>query len=296
MASTLAISGLRLAPANVCQFEWAPAVVHTKKVFDSFIYNGEEDMLVVRLKTLQFLVDYFVVVESRQSHQGKAKDVFFERAVPLLGKELQHKVIHIVLNDLEGEGPWDRENYHRRSLFTKGLTHPGREARDGDIVIMSDLDEIPKPDTLAALKGSDGYPKLVALECPVCYYSFANEGPSWSAPKIVTWETGLDAQSLRWASPDCFIPRSCWHCSYCFSSIKAVQDKLASFAHKEYSGLPYTDPMHIVNHTRLALDLFDRDEIFVKNVSPDAPAFVKASASLQYMMQRNDIGAGYHDA
>lgn len=252
-------------------------------------------MLVVRLQTLQQTVDWFVIVESRQSHHGHTKDIHFEKAIPRLGEAIMHQVIHIVLAELPGEGSWDRENFHRRSIFTKGLTHPGKEAKGGDIIIMSDLDEIPKPDVLAALKSSADFPAVISLECPLCYYTFANEGPLWSAPKVITWADGLDAQALRWSPPDCIMPRSCWHCSYCFSSIQAVQNKLSTSAHTEYSEPPYTDPEYIINHTRSGLDLFDRDNVFSQAGGLDAPAYVKFSASLQYLVSRDTDDAGYSD-
>jgi beta-1,4-mannosyl-glycoprotein beta-1,4-N-acetylglucosaminyltransferase len=46
------------------------------KIFDCFLYNGENDLLDIRLNYLYNYVDYFVVVESCQTFQAKKKKIF----------------------------------------------------------------------------------------------------------------------------------------------------------------------------------------------------------------------------
>lgn len=296
MVLAIGVYAARLARSERCDFDWIPRPEKSAKVFDSFVYNGEQDMLLVRFNTLRHLVDHFVVVESRQTHQGHAKELHFEKALPLLGDIPPDQVIHLVLPELSGEGPWERENFQRRVIFQLGLAQPGREAREGDLVILSDLDEIPKPDVISALRGNSGQPRVISLVCPVSYYSFANEGGLWSKLKVVTWEPGLDAQDIRMGDGDCELPSSCWHCSYCFSTIAAMHRKIKASAHTELDTATFTDPARIISYTRLGLDLFDRQDTYAINRAPDAPAYVKASSRLQYMLDRNRTDAGYTDA
>ena len=45
------------------------------KIFDCFIFNNETDLLKIRLAYLNKFVDYFVIVESCQTFQGKKKNL-----------------------------------------------------------------------------------------------------------------------------------------------------------------------------------------------------------------------------
>ena len=47
------------------------------KIFDCFMYFDEEVVLEVRLNTLDKLVDYFVIVESKFTHKGDPRDLRF---------------------------------------------------------------------------------------------------------------------------------------------------------------------------------------------------------------------------
>ena len=163
-------------------------------------------------------------------------------------------------------------------------------------MISGDIDEIPKPDVISVMRTSSGYPDILALECPLSYYAFGYTADAWAALRIVRWRAGLDALEVRDSSPPCVLPNSCWHCSYCFPNISQVQHKLRTFSHTEYSHSPYTDPEHIVQHTRHGLDLFDRDQLYTAVAVVDAPAFVKASPEFQYMVNRTaSLTAGYKD-
>ena len=48
------------------------------KIFDCFIYNGEDLVLDIRLNELQNIVNKFIIVESRFNHQGKQKKLKFD--------------------------------------------------------------------------------------------------------------------------------------------------------------------------------------------------------------------------
>ena len=45
------------------------------KIFDCFMYFDEEIVLDVRLNTLNNLVDYFVIVESKYTHKGEERNL-----------------------------------------------------------------------------------------------------------------------------------------------------------------------------------------------------------------------------
>jgi beta-1,4-mannosyl-glycoprotein beta-1,4-N-acetylglucosaminyltransferase len=56
------------------------------KIFDCFLYNGEDDLLNLRFNYLNSHVDYFVIVESCQTFQAKKKKFVFSKNSKLIKK------------------------------------------------------------------------------------------------------------------------------------------------------------------------------------------------------------------
>ena len=56
-------------------------------------------------------------------------------------KKFKNKIIYVPVTDLpDGEDPYLREN-HQRNSISRGI----KNAKDDDIILISDLDEIPNP-------------------------------------------------------------------------------------------------------------------------------------------------------
>jgi beta-1,4-mannosyl-glycoprotein beta-1,4-N-acetylglucosaminyltransferase len=68
---------------------------------------------------------------------------------------------------------WNREQFQRNSLLDDVFPSlVGHQAPDlGDVLIVSDVDEIPKPDPLTVLCNCD-FPDCVTLRSHFFYYSF----------------------------------------------------------------------------------------------------------------------------
>ena len=47
-------------------------------IVDCFMFYNEIDMLLYRINTLKDVVDYFVIVESKYTHSGKEKALFYD--------------------------------------------------------------------------------------------------------------------------------------------------------------------------------------------------------------------------
>ncbi|KKQ77193.1 hypothetical protein A3B84_01365 [Candidatus Nomurabacteria bacterium RIFCSPHIGHO2_02_FULL_35_13] len=124
------------------------------KIYDIFTYNGEEELLEIRLNTLNEAVDEFIIVEAPTTFSGLKKTLYFEkqkqRFTPFL-----HKIKYFVINDYPDDaeilkiadespnvpknGPehWRREFFQKESI-KKALTH----IRDEDLCFVGDVDEI----------------------------------------------------------------------------------------------------------------------------------------------------------
>lgn len=116
-------------------------------IYDCFTINHELDMLEIRLNVLNSIVDKFVIVEASRTHTGKDKPFYFDENKSRFNK-FSDKIIHIKLTEFGNcKTSWDYEHYQRDNIML-GLT----EADDDDIIMISDIDEIPNPKTVMGCK------------------------------------------------------------------------------------------------------------------------------------------------
>ncbi len=117
---------------------------HRPRVYDCFTFFNELDVLDIRLAELDMLVDYFVIVESTRTFTAKPKPLYYAENRKRYDR-YAHKIIHVVVDDLPLDAPthWIRE-WHQRDAILRGLS----TARPDDRIIVSDCDEIPKPEAL----------------------------------------------------------------------------------------------------------------------------------------------------
>ena len=108
------------------------------KLYDCFSYWDEDLLLDMRLNILDEHVDYFVVVEGNKTWQNNLKKL---KCDIKKFNNFKNKIIYVPVTDLpDGEDPYLREN-HQRNAIVNGL----QKANDNDLIIISDLDEIPDP-------------------------------------------------------------------------------------------------------------------------------------------------------
>lgn len=81
------------------------------KVVDCFLASNELDMMEIRLRELETVVDVFVVVESRMTFRGNPRSLRFPSLVQRLPAMVINKVVYHVLEELEGNNAWEREIY-----------------------------------------------------------------------------------------------------------------------------------------------------------------------------------------
>lgn len=124
------------------------------KIVDCFTFFNELDLLEIRLAYLYDVVDYFVIVEADSSYNGQIKDMVFaenqERFLPFKDKIIYVPISLQHFGDKSGTA-WEREEY-QRNCISQGVI--GLNLTDTDLVLVSDLDEIPNKDVLIALKNN----------------------------------------------------------------------------------------------------------------------------------------------
>ena len=122
-------------------------------VVDAFIFFNELDILELRLRELHEAVDHFVLVEATKTFAGKPKPLYYDMYKDRFAA-YRDKILHVVLPGLPPLGDASQksrfwlEKYHRDGM-TLGLFQ--LECTDDDLILMSDVDEIPsKAAVLAA--------------------------------------------------------------------------------------------------------------------------------------------------
>jgi hypothetical protein len=109
------------------------------KIYDCIQFFNELDLLEARLEYLSPYIDKFVIVESTINHCSVPKPLYFSDNKNRFSTYLD-KIIHVVVTDcppLNGD-VFTIDNYLRNSIV-KGLNN----VYENDIVLISDLDEIP---------------------------------------------------------------------------------------------------------------------------------------------------------
>ena len=169
-------------------------------IYDCFSYLDEDLLLNMRLNILDKYVDYFVIVEGNKTWQNNTKELRFDIKKY---EKFKHKIIYIEVIDLpDGEDPYLRENYQRNSIL-KGLSN----SKDEDIIIISDLDEIPNPEVFKNFKKEMRY---AVFKQKHFYYKFnlqSKNNPYWLGSKICLKKY---LKSPQWLRDLKFKKRSLW--------------------------------------------------------------------------------------
>ena len=146
-------------------------------IYDCFSYWDEDLLLDLRLNILNRHVDYFVVVEGNKTWQNNSKKLIFN--INNFSK-FKEKIIYVPVTNLpDGNDPYKREN-HQRNSISNGL----KKASDNDLVLISDLDEIPNPDVFTKFKKSMRY---AVFKQKHFYYKFnlqSADEPYWMGTRI----------------------------------------------------------------------------------------------------------------
>ncbi|WP_291854910.1 N-acetylglucosaminyltransferase [Bradyrhizobium sp.] len=173
--------------------ERAPA---TPRTYDCFTFFNELDVLEIRLAELDPLVDRFVLVEATRTFMGSPKPLVFSECKARFAA-YAHKITHVVVDDLpDSSNPWVRERAQRRAIM-RGL----QDARPDDRIIVSDVDEIPKPRRLAAALSAPMLSRrLIAFWCENYTYRLNLRNDDLDhrlGPRLLTYRNLTDPNGLR---------------------------------------------------------------------------------------------------
>lgn len=198
-------------------------------IYDTFIFLNELDLLEVRLKELYSVVDKFVLVEGTRNFRGQPKPLHFEENKQRFAEWLP-KIEHVVVDDLpDGDDPWKRE------FFSREATKRGCTPNDNDIIVVSDLDEIPRAVTVARFQPEWG---MVGVAMPTYWYYFNYRQVLYpdlmDRPKIISGKV-FNSNTLEYirffdAQNRGLVMFGGWHFSF-MGGVQQISYKVRSFAH-----------------------------------------------------------------
>ena len=239
-------------------------------IYDCFMYFDEDMLLDLRLNVMNKFVDFFVIVESKYTHQGKVKD----KKLNLSDfKKFKDKIIHIYNESkFENYNSWEKENF-QRNLIMEGIN----KAQPDDYILISDLDEIPNPKKLQNIYKH----KYSVFNQSVFYYKFNLKNISetnWYGTRCCKKKYLISPQKLRnekiknypfWRLDKIYkkkfniIEDGGWHFTY-IKTLSDIKKKIKSFAHKEFNKDKYLDDTYLKQKIDNGEDLFERDFKFKK--------------------------------
>ena len=128
-------------------------------IYDCFMYYDEDLLLDLRLNTLNKYIKKFIITEATYTHNGGYKKLNFDINK---FKKFKDKIIYIVVdkqppNILQLDNN-DNEKIKKEKLILNGMARDYfqrenlnkglEESLDDDLILISDLDEIPKLENL----------------------------------------------------------------------------------------------------------------------------------------------------
>ncbi|XP_065850993.1 uncharacterized protein [Euphorbia lathyris] len=204
-----------------------------RRVYDGILFSNELDLLEIRWRELHPYITKFVILESNTTFTGIPKPLIFASNRKRFAFA-DDKIVHHVFSGSSAfrgskNDPFMLELQQRTAMNV--LLHRAGIS-DGDLVIMSDVDEIPSPHTVKLLQWCDGIPPIFHLELKNYIYSF--EFPvdysSWRAT-VQIYGSGTRYRHSR--QTDLIFADAGWHCSFCFRQIKDIVFKMTGYSHAD---------------------------------------------------------------
>ena len=221
---------------------------------DCFLYAGERWALDARVRTLADLDVIHVAIVANRTHQGDPVPYVFSPHT-VRGRDVFNVLIDLSSYDGRSRGGAGRPDYQvrERAHRNEATERVVEYAALGDLVMLSDVDEIPRPDVLVAIEPEDVAPDHVlclAQRMHPWSASWQFPGP-WLGTTIARADT-VKRHGLQWMR-DVRGTDACrvlgedglhggWHLSW-WGTDEDRRRKLHSFSHAEL--VDRRDTLHV---------------------------------------------------
>ncbi len=249
------------------------------------MYFDEDLLLDIRLNSLDKFVKKFIIAEATYTHNGTKKKLNFNIQN---FQKFKDKIIYIVVEEqpknilklTESESKEKRgeklilngmaRDYFQRENLARGL----KDVSGEDIILVSDLDEIPNLNNLDFSKVNNN---IIIFEQKMFYYKlnlfysdfkwFGTKGVKRKNFLSPQWLRNIKGKKYKWWRLDTlfsrkkysnliYVKNGGWHFT-CLRSPEELEKKLLNFAHHyeyEESGLKIEDLKKLINEKRVMYD------------------------------------------
>lgn len=237
------------------------------------MYNGEVDILRIRLEELYEVVDEFILLEFNQSFSGKPKKQKFDpKHFYKYSEKLKTFFISADTSEREPD-PWARESF-QRNYFSNLI-----DTSSGSLVLLSDVDEIPSREAIRQIREKHGNDTFYGFQLQLHYFVFDYINVSGPAAKQIS-TVAFPANYLEHGTADQArksikageqraetLYNSGWHFSY-FSDFSGLKTKIQDFSHQEFNSEEFFSSVDINQILTLNLDLFSRQDHIWQKYTP----------------------------
>lgn len=283
-------------------------------VYDCFQFFNELDILKIRLNVLNDVVDRFVISEATETFSGIKKPLYYEENKEMFA-EFADKIIHVVVEDTPEGGTHERDTFQKNAV-TRGLAG----CTDDDVIIFSDLDEIPNPEKIREILGNFREDRIYhfAQRLFYCYLnmeevsgnllSYAGEfegveRKKWIGTKMLSYkllrEQNLLLGELRFPERKEIgirVDDGGWHFGYMGGHgekdiRKRVQEKVVSAAHQEYNSRHVLS--QVTDQIKDGKDIFGRNAQFVRcEIDETFPKYIREhQKELDFLIMHEESAA-----
>ncbi len=280
-------------------------------IYDTFLFFDELDLLDARLHELHEVVDKFVLVESTRTQSNLPKPLHFAANKERFAR-FADKIVHIVVEDSpDTDVYWDIERF-QRDCIQRGL----KDCRPDDIVLMSDLDEIPRAEKVSQVVGGmrfkagalanwwhttlksrfvvramrrrwkKHHPFVRVFEHRhyTYYLNWLCEDVRWAGTRVVffrDWGAGRDLR--RWGGAR--VRDGGWHFTW-MGDVKGILRKLEATVHQELHTTQNRDAQRLqqlldATEKGRTINLFGRTATFRRvEIDDTFPAFIRDNPQL----------------
>ena len=232
------------------------------KLYDCCMYFDEDLMLDLRLNTLNKHVDKFVIAEATREHSGK------------------DKIIYLIIEDLPRNVVSKKKNWapnHWRDQYQRNALQRGfKECDENDLIMISDIDEIPNLNKLTEFKVKNKYACFLQKNFQSKLNLQNITDAYWMGTKICQKKYLKSPQWLRniktkkrpfWKfykpkEPQLILDGG-WHFSF-LKKPKDIAKKIKAYSHQEFYKDEFVDEKKISERINNNVDLFDRNIVYKK--------------------------------
>jgi beta-1,4-mannosyl-glycoprotein beta-1,4-N-acetylglucosaminyltransferase len=275
-------------------------------VYSANQFFNELDLLEIKLETLDPFVDFFIISEGTKTHSGLDKPLYYLENKDRY-KKFHKKIIHQIIDDTPSSpqelfNMKEKNNFHSKVIgetfsanwFDKNIESYLRDTYEkeclilsmencnpNDIILLGDLDEIVRPNTLKMVIDNFQQNKIYHFENEMFYYYFNCQklNEPWFGTLALSFENYLNNSfcEMRTNKTGEFIKNGGWHFTSLGNS-NVVKQKIESWGEQSLNTDYIKDNLKnsIENCLTNGHDLFFRPANFIVRDINDGtfPSFI----------------------